>query len=568
VSVDPSGLCDDCGSSLDRGQRYCLGCGSRVGSRSPQLMQLLRRVRDPRPAEESSSLLLPEHAAETAGMAGAPARSGLTLPPPRVSALLVLVFLGFGVIIGGAAGSRVDDTLAASARPPIKLILPQTASVPSTSTSPSSSSPASEPPSSEPTPTPAAEGEAEGSSTTSSSSNTSSGSQQQQQKKQKQQKQEKQKSSAPSSGGGKSGSPSGGSTSKLPPVKHVFVIMLSEQPYAAVFGPSSTAHYLAGMLEQKGELLVRYYAVAHEQLANGIALLSGQGPTPQTAQNCPTYEELTPGTSGAEEQVSGHGCVYPSSTQTLAGQLTAKHLTWKAYVEGIDEAGAAQGASGACAHPALGAADPTSVQTLPAGQSYATFRNPFVYFHAVIDSPSCAKDDVGLSALKADLKKSAKSTPSFAYIVPDRCNDGNPMPCTSGAPAGMGPADGFLQKVVPEILSSKAYKESGLLVITTDEAPSTGEFADSSSCCGQPSFPNLPPPTGGLGLGPKGGGEVGALLLSPFVKPHTTDSQEEYNHFSLLRTIEDLFALKHLGYAGSSGVKSFEASVFSAYTPG
>jgi len=57
-------------------------------------------------------------------------------------------------------------------------------------------------------------------------------------------------------------------------------------------------------------------------------------------------------------------------------------------------------------------------------------------------------------------------------------------------------------------------------------------------------------------------------LLSPFVKSHTTDSQEEYNHFSLLRTIEDLFALKHLGYAGSSGVKSFEASVFSAYTPG
>jgi len=36
----------------------------------------------------------------------------------------------------------------------------------------------------------------------------------------------------------------------------------------------------------------------------------------------------------------------------------------------------------------------------------------------------------------------------------------------------------------------------------------------------------------------------------------------------LLRTIEDLFALKHLGYAGASSVSSFEASVFSAYTPG
>ncbi len=120
--------------------------------------------------------------------------------------------------------------------------------------------------------------------------------------------------------------------------------------------------------------------------------------------------------------------------------------------------------------------------------------------------------------------------------------------------------------MVPEVLSSKAYKEAGLLVITTDEAPSSGEFADSSSCCGQPGFPNLPAPAGGLGLGPKGGGQVGALLLSSFVKPHTT-SQEPYNHFSLLRTIEDLFALKHLGYAGLPKVSSFEPPVFSAYTP-
>ena len=278
-------------------------------------------------------------------------------------------------------------------------------------------------------------------------------------------------------------------------MKHVFVVMLDDEPYATVFGPASPAHYLTGTLEKKGELLVRYYAVAHEQLANGIALLSGQGPTPQTAQNCPTYENVTPGTVGAEGQVSGTGCVYPSATQTLAGQLTAKHLTWKAYLEGMDEgAGAAESesrppaATGACGHPALGAADPTSALTPPAGQAYATWRNPFVYFHSVIDSPECASDDVGLSSLKGDLA-SAKSTPSFSYIVPGRCDDGDTTPCAAGQTGGMGAADGFLQKVVPEILGSKAYKENGLLVITVDEAPSSGEYADSSSCCGQPSIP-------------------------------------------------------------------------------
>jgi hypothetical protein len=341
----------------------------------------------------------------------------------------------------------------------------------------------------------------------------------------------------------------------------VFVIMLSDEPYATAFGPSSPARYLTGTLEAKGELLVRYYAIAHEQLANGIALLSGQGPTPQTAQNCPTYEDLTPGTAGAEGQVSGKGCVYPSTTQTLTGQLAAKHLTWRAYAEGIGEAGSQ---AIACGHPNLGAPDPTASQTPPAGLTYATFRNPFVYFHAVTGSPACKANDAGLSRLKSDLK-GAKSTPSFSYIIPGRCHDGNATPCAAGAAAGMGPADTFLGKVVPEILGSKGYKEGGLLVITTDEAPSSGEFADSSSCCGQPQFPNLPALSGapGTGLPKKGGGEVGALLLSSFVKPHTTN-QEPYNHFSLLRTIEDLFGLKHLGYAGAPKVEALAPTLFTS----
>jgi hypothetical protein len=195
-----------------------------------------------------------------------------------------------------------------------------------------------------------------------------------------------------------------------------------------------------------------------------------------------------------------------------------------------------------------------------AGQAYATWRNPFVYFHSVIDSPACASNDVGLSSLKGDLA-STKSTPSFSYIVPGRCDDGDATPCAAGQPAGMQAADGFLQKVVPEITGSKAYKENGLLVITVDEAPSSGEYADSSSCCGQPSFPNLPAPASAIGK--PGGGQVGALLLSPFIKGGNLE-QGPYNHFSLLRTVEDLFGLAHLGYAGGPGVSSFSPSLFTA----
>ena len=58
---------------------------------------------------------------------------------------------------------------------------------------------------------------------------------------------------------------------------------------------------------------------------------------------------------------------------------------------------------------------------------------------------------------------------------------------------------------------------------------------------------------------------MGALLLSPYVKPGTTN-QEPFNHFSLLRTIENLFGLPHLGYAASSKTGSLQAPVFSAYS--
>jgi phosphatidylinositol-3-phosphatase len=486
------------------------------------------------------------------------------LPPARVSVLLLVAFMGFGVAMGAVAkGAGSTRTR------PREVLVARMPAAAAASVKPARIAPPAAEPTTEPEATPSSSGEGQsaaggsgaasaggagkssagksGSSGSSGSSGTGS-------------------ANHPSAGAGSpgsgAGSAGGGSATKLPPVRHVFVVMLDDEPYASVFGPASQARYVTGTLEHEGELLVRYYAVAHQQLANAVALISGQGPTVQTAQNCPTYENVAPGTIGAEGQVSGQGCVYSSDTPTLIGQLTVRQLTWRAYLEGMGEGG--QGADGACGHPALGSSDPSASATPPAGQAYATWRNPFVYFQAITGSPECASDDVGMSRLASDLASPA-STPNFAYIVPGLCDDGNPSPCAPGAPAGMAPADGFLQKVIPEIMASKAYKESGLLVITTDQAPSSGEYADSSSCCGQPSFPNLPAANDALGK--PGGGQVGALLLSPFIKGGNL-AQDTYNHFSLLRTIEDLFGLKHLGYAGGKEVSSFSPSLFTASKSG
>ena len=139
-------------------------------------------------------------------------------------------------------------------------------------------------------------------------------------------------------GGSKgSGSGSKGQAPKLPPVKHVFLIVLADQAYAQTFGPESPAPYIAHTLEHQGELLVRFYGVAHEELADEVALISGLGPTPQTAADCPTFSDIVPGQANSKGQYTGQGCIYPKEAQTVGEQLTAKGLTWRVYAEGLGD---------------------------------------------------------------------------------------------------------------------------------------------------------------------------------------------------------------------------------------
>jgi len=488
--------------------------------------------------------------------------SSLPLPSSLAWAALALAFLGFGILIGRATGTGSVGALA-STRAPLKLVVAQTPAATNTGSAgdakpppaPAETTPQAAPaPSSEPSGKAAASKAASSSGSTAASGKSglknSSGSKSSGEP-------EGASGSAPASGGGGSGA----SKSTLPAIKHVFVVMLDQEPYATAFGPASPAHYLTGTLEKKGELLVRYYGVAHEALAGGIGLLSGQGPTEATAVNCPTYNEVAPVNSGPDGQVLGQGCVYPSSTPTLMGQLATKHLSWKAYVEGLGEG---TSPPNKCTHPIAGGADPSAAMLTPGATApaYQTWRNPFVYFGSITNSAACASQDVGINQLSHDLATPA-NTPDFSYIAPGPCDDGSPEACAPGKASGMSGADVFLQKYVPQILTSPAFKKDGLLAITVDNAPTKGEYADSSSCCGQPHFPNLPASSGPAKLSPPGGGQVGLLLLSPFIKKGGGLAQETYNHYSLLATIEQIFGLPKLGYAGLPEVKPFSASLFS-----
>jgi phosphatidylinositol-3-phosphatase len=352
---------------------------------------------------------------------------------------------------------------------------------------------------------------------------------------------------------------------QLPPVRHVFVIMLENQRYTATFGNPSADPYLAQTLPAEGALLENYYATGHESNDNYISIVSGQPPNAQNQADCPRFDNFAGALMLENGVESGTGCVYPAEVSTIGNQLSAAKRSWKAYMQDMGNDPNREGA--ACGHPAIETTDET--QKAEAGDGYASRHDPFVYFHSVIDEQRfCDKHVVALgspsgempaaalhgeSGLAADLRTAAK-TPKFSFITPNLCSDGHDYPCTnepSGASA-LADIDAFLEAWVPKITSSPAYVRNGLLEIVFDEAASS----EAESCCEEMPGPGSPLP----GIVGPGGGRVGAVLLSPFVKAGTVSSTA-YNHYSSLASWEMLLRLPKLAYAATVP-STFGADVF------
>jgi hypothetical protein len=525
--------CSECGAARVSDQRYCLKCGARLGALPATIGAQIQRLRTFATSRIPAIKAGPpgeQTGQKAGGTEDRPDARPTFMPSPRSAAAVVMGMLALGVALGAgtnelAQSAGLSTILLEEPSPsPEEEPAPETAAEPAEAEASGGEFAAAATPSAVPAETPLVE-------------------------------EPLPESPKPEVPLVEEELPTG-----LPEVKHVFVIMLKEgsfeapspaaakrpAPKRARRSPMARATASAGPagLIQQGELLTNYFGVTKGALANQIALLSGQGPTPETVANCPSYADVTPGTESADGQVEGNGCVYPAATKTLPGQLTESGLKWKAYVQGIED-GAGAGQPSACRHPAPGTPDPNLTAT-PA-DAYETWRNPFVYFHAIADAPECAEASVGLPQLAADLKLKAEEFPALAYIAPDEAQ---------------------LETLVTEIKKSLAYKDGGMIVVTYAQAPQEGEKPDASGCCIDPDFPNLPddgakaPPTGPV-RETNGGGRVGLLLLSPYVEPGTT-SETYFNHFSLLVTIEELFELERIGYAAEPALTGFDESIFNA----
>ncbi|HEY5052067.1 MAG TPA: alkaline phosphatase family protein [Solirubrobacterales bacterium] len=310
-------------------------------------------------------------------------------------------------------------------------------------------------------------------------------------------------------------------------IKHVFVLSLASPGYEAAFGAASQMPYLSTTLRPQGELLSGYSLLSGAGLPNAIATVGGQPPNPATKANCSTYSEFSDAEFNSRGVVSGSGCVFPVEALTLADQLGAGGFSWRAYMEGM--ADPETGKPDNCVHPESEGAD------LPPLGGYAARQNPFVYFHSLLDLGGCTTNDMPLTQLSTDLR-TAKTTPNYSYIAPNLCNAGVAGQCVPGAVTGPAAADAFLAEWAPKITASPAYKEDGLLIVTFDELN--------------------PPEPGAVAPAPEAKPKVGALLLSRFVAPNSTDAGE-YTPYSLLRSTDELFGLSPLAAAGGAKVKSF-----------
>jgi hypothetical protein len=204
-----------------------------------------------------------------------------------------------------------------------------------------------------------------------------------------------------------------------------------------------------------------------------------------------------------------------------------------------------------------------------------------VWFHSVIDNTArCNVNDVPLGTLANNHKpspnghlaqdlRSESTTPRFGFITPNVCNDGHDATCVGsnsygGQEGGLTAADGFLRAWMPLILNSPAYKNGDMLVVITFDESDEGSPGADASCCHQVPGPNT---------SSAGGGQVGALLLnSKYIVPGSTDKTGSYNHYSGLRSYEDLLGLTtggtdgygHLGFAAAKGLAPFGPDVFAA----
>jgi Phosphoesterase family. len=276
--------------------------------------------------------------------------------------------------------------------------------------------------------------------------------------------------------------------------QHVFVIMMENTGYASLIG-NPNAPWINAAAGKYG-LATNYFGVTHPSQPNYIAATAG-------IQGLDSDNDETLAVPNVVDQLESHG------------------KTWKAYMQSYS----------LCT---------SQLDHMCGDQLYERKHNPFVSFLDVQTSPARMANIVDLSQLNSDL--AAGTVPDYVWISPDQCNDmhgrSTAGACNFGNVQGLiSTGDAFLSDTVGKIMSSSAWTGNSAIFIAWDESDFTGSgfggFGDDSGCCDS--------------VAGQGGGHVVTLVISHSDHAART-SGVAYNHYSMLRTIQDGWQLGCLGF--------------------
>jgi hypothetical protein len=319
----------------------------------------------------------------------------------------------------------------------------------------------------------------------------------------------------------------------VPPYAHIFVIVEENKSYTQIMNPAAAPNF-AGLAARYGDA-TQFFAEVHPSEANYVALLGGDtfGIHDDDAYYC--HAGMTdPFCAGAAQPgYADHTVAAPH----LGDQLAAKGLSWKGYYENLPEPGS----------PAVIASDPAFDNGTRKTALYASKHSGFMNFASVQHDPHRAAHIVGFGELHADL--ASGQLPNFALIVPNQCNEmhglhgpGVPADCDGSVdPAGLiRRGDKVVGELVHRLQATPAWRspERMAIVITFDE----GSGKTREGCCGV--TPDAPSNFGG--------GHIPTIVVTNH-GPRGAKDPTAYNHYSLLRTIEDAFGVtEHLGHAADT----------------
>ncbi len=322
----------------------------------------------------------------------------------------------------------------------------------------------------------------------------------------------------------------------VPRYEHIFLIVEENHTADQIIGSGRAPNFDA--LAKEYGIASQFYAETHPSEPNYVAMLGGDtfGITDDDAYYCKPHMDADGCEDSESDDYVDHTIVGPS----FADQLAARGLTWKGYFEDIPAPG-----SPAYRSPSQGQPSGGKPEAL-----YASKHNGFMNFKSVQDDPARREKIVGFDTLKADIANGA--LPNFAVIVPNQCNDMHglvgrfvPSDCFYLSPSGLiARADRQVADLVAGIMRSPMWSARGnvAIVVTFDENDTGRSGGHPSGCCGStPDDRNNP-----------GGGWIVTIVITNH-GPRGLDDPTPYNHYALLRTMEQAFGISaYLGHAADS----------------